>query len=263
MKLSASVFARTAVRTVALIVAAVLFALPARMHASAVAAESGVCGERLTWTLKDGTLTISGEGEMYDYGAQKDTAPWAKLEVERAVISDGVASVGEYAFYDCDGLRNVLISGSVAVIKSNAFRNCSGLESVVIRGGAVTVSSFAFGYCTGLRSVFIPASVTDISANAFRNDSFFAVYTRAGAYAAGYAAENGLPCVVIDKANGDPDADGETTVSDALIALRAAAKLTFETPELLACCDTDGDGKITVYDALAILRCSAGLADGL
>lgn len=262
MKSPVSVFAGAAVRIAALIIAAVILALPALSPVCAATAESGVCGERLTWTLKGGTLTISGEGEMYDYGAQKDTAPWAKLEVERAVISDGVASVGEYAFYDCDGLRNVLISGSVAVIKSNAFRNCSGLESVVIRG-AVTVSSFAFGYCTGLRSVFIPASVTDISANAFRNDNFLAVYTRAGAYAAGYAAENSLPCVVIDKANGDPDADGETTVSDALIALRAAAKLTFETPELLACCDTDGDERITVYDALAILRCSAGLADGL
>ena len=28
---------------------------------------SGKCGDNLTWTLKDGTLTISGTGEMWDY----------------------------------------------------------------------------------------------------------------------------------------------------------------------------------------------------
>ena len=33
----------------------------------AFAQQSGSCGENLTWTLdEDGTLTISGTGEMYD-----------------------------------------------------------------------------------------------------------------------------------------------------------------------------------------------------
>ena len=38
-----------------------LAVLPAR------AAESGTCGDNLTWTLEDGVLTISGTGEMWDY----------------------------------------------------------------------------------------------------------------------------------------------------------------------------------------------------
>ena len=62
---------------------------------------------------------------------------------------------------------------------------------------------------------------------------------------------------------GDPDCDGDITVSDALIALRIAAKLAEETQEILACCDTDGDGVIAVNDALAILRVAAKLADSL
>ena len=62
---------------------------------------------------------------------------------------------------------------------------------------------------------------------------------------------------------GDFDFDGKITVSDALAALRIAAKLAEETPEALLIGDTDGDGEITVADALAILRVAAKLADSL
>ena len=67
----------------------------------------------------------------------------------------------------------------------------------------------------------------------------------------------------IDMTKGDPDGDGEITVADALIALRIAARLAPETPEMIAVCDTDGDGAITVADALSILRVAAKLADSL
>ncbi|MBO4934754.1 MAG: metallophosphoesterase [Clostridia bacterium] len=59
---------------------------------------------------------------------------------------------------------------------------------------------------------------------------------------------------------GDMDGDGEISVSDALIALRIAAKLAEETPEAVAIGDADGDGEITVSDALRILRVAAKLA---
>ena len=48
-------------------------------------------------------------------------------------------------------------------------------------------------------------------------------------------------------------------LSDALGALRIAAKLVDETPEAISIADMDGDGEITVVDALKILRISVGL----
>ena len=62
---------------------------------------------------------------------------------------------------------------------------------------------------------------------------------------------------------GDLDGDGEITVSDALAALRIAAKLAEETDDAIRIGDADGDGEITVSDALAILRVAAKLADSL
>ena len=58
---------------------------------------------------------------------------------------------------------------------------------------------------------------------------------------------------------GDPDGDGVITVSDALAALRIAAKIKEETPYMIACCDIDKDGEVTVGDALYILRAAVGL----
>ena len=90
----------------------------------------------------------------------------------------------------------------------------------------------------------------------------YALVVRAG-NSVGYS-NGGTPFrFIVTDSKGDPDGDGEITVSDALIALRVAAKLAEATPELIACCDTDGDGVIAVNDALAILRVAAKLADSL
>ena len=58
---------------------------------------------------------------------------------------------------------------------------------------------------------------------------------------------------------GDLDGDGEVTVSDALRALRMAARLA----EADDAADVDGDGEVTVSDALAILRAAVGLTEAL
>lgn len=62
---------------------------------------------------------------------------------------------------------------------------------------------------------------------------------------------------------GDLDKDGVITVSDALVALRVAAKMAEETEEIIAIGDADSDGKITVSDALAILRVAAKMAESI
>ena len=58
---------------------------------------------------------------------------------------------------------------------------------------------------------------------------------------------------------GDPTGDGVITVSDALRALRFAAKLAEADATGLYVCDVDCDGEITVADALLILRAAIGL----
>ena len=101
-------------------------------------------------------------------------------------------------------------------------------------------------------------------------DGFSYTFEEEGEYTLGYSAQDSDGnvtartfeiTVVSARVRGDLDGDGEVTVSDALAALRIAARLTESTPDKLAAGDADGDGDITVVDALAILRVALKLAD--
>lgn len=128
-------------------------------------AESGTCGENLTWTLDGGFLTISGTGAMTDYTFTHH-APW-RISVSRVVINEGVTSIGDRAFEDCSRLTSVTIPNSVTSIGEDAFYGCSGLTSVTIGNSVKSIGRAAFTGCTGLTSITIPNSVTSIGNSAF------------------------------------------------------------------------------------------------
>lgn len=150
---------------------------------------SGTCGTEVTWTYSDGTLIISGEGEMATYTA-KNGAPWKELGVQAVVIEPGVSSVGAHAFDGCSGLTSVILPEGLTSVKASAFSGCTCLESITLPdsvtevgnsafGGCTTLSQitlseslesigdYAFSSCTSLSSIYIPDSVTVIKGHAF------------------------------------------------------------------------------------------------
>ncbi len=146
--------------------------LPVTALAADVVA-SGTCGaeddgSNLTWTLdSEGVLTISGSGDMYDYGFH--SAPWygSRSRVKSAVIAEGVTSIGRYAFDGCTSLTSVTIPSSVTSIGGATFSYCASLTSVTIPDSVTSISAFAFYNCISLTSVTIPDSVTSIGESAF------------------------------------------------------------------------------------------------
>ena len=130
---------------------------------------SGVCGDNLTWSFEEttGTLTISGEGAMDDYGY--DNRPWEdfKDEIVNAVIDDGVTSIGICVFDDCTNLKNVTIPESVTVIGDYAFENCDSLTKIVLHEGVTKIGDGAFSCCDYLDTAVIPGTVTEIGDYAF------------------------------------------------------------------------------------------------
>ena len=83
------------------------------------------------------------------------------------IISDSVTSIGDYAFYDCDGLTSITIPDSVTSIGYSAFENCSSLTSVTIGDNVTSIGYRAFRDCSSLTSITIPDSVTSIGDYAF------------------------------------------------------------------------------------------------
>ena len=129
---------------------------------------SGTCGDKLTWTLDaEGTLTISGEGTMYDYG--RVNAPWYEYreQILSAVVEDGVISIGDYAFRDCSNLTSIHIPAGVTSIGDYAFHRCRSLTSIEIPAGVTSIDPGMFSSCSSLTSIELPAGVTSIGDDAF------------------------------------------------------------------------------------------------
>ena len=140
---------------------------------------SGTCGaqgENLTWVLtEDGTLTISGNGQMSNYsdayqnGRNITNAPWGELwcQITTVQIKPGVTSIGDDAFCGCSCLVSVTIPVGVTSIGVFAFEGCSSLTSVTIPEGVTSIGIGVFSGCRSLTSVTIPEGVTSIGDHAF------------------------------------------------------------------------------------------------
>lgn len=141
---------------------------------------SGQCGDNLTWVLEDGTLTISGTGDMWDYsittynGNRITSAPWGKYcwpytKSVRLIIEEGVTSIGEYAFYNCQGIREeIQIPDSVVNINMYAFYSCIRFRKLILGSGITKIGAVAFGNCSDLSDdLIIPESINRIDEYAF------------------------------------------------------------------------------------------------
>jgi len=108
------------------------------------------------------TLTISGAGEMKNYGYE---TPWKSFRgsISSLVIEQGITSICSMAFQYFDALTSVNIGNSVKSIGDYAFNNCSALTSVNIPNSVTSVGRDAFGECSALTSINIPNSVTLIN----------------------------------------------------------------------------------------------------
>ncbi len=85
--------------------------------------DSGSCGEALTWEIDSrGTLTISGTGEMKEFGYDEVT-PWDDYskKIRTVVLKNGVTSISRAAFINCVNLTSVDVPKSVTRVGEDAF----------------------------------------------------------------------------------------------------------------------------------------------
>ncbi len=134
---------------------------------SAGAESTGTCGESLVWELDDeGTLTISGTGEMYDWKTGESPF-YNNRDIKTVIIEDGVTFIGGYAFQRCSEITSVTIPDSVKGFGIFAFASCKSLSDIKLPDGLNTISQGLFYECSALERLDIPKSVTSIGRAAF------------------------------------------------------------------------------------------------
>lgn len=140
-----------------------------------MAAAEGSCGSNLKWALrKDGTLVISGKGDMEDIS--KDVS-WKKYidRIVQVTVEDGVTSICDKAFYGLTDVLQVNLPETLTKIGNYALYDCSSLKFIVIPDKIETIGDYAFGY------VYSAEKQTVI-----KNDGF-GVYGTENSYANAYA----------------------------------------------------------------------------
>lgn len=118
----------------------------------------------ITWNYKvsGNNVTLGGDGE-HAISEQVSGA----IKIPSTLDGLPVTSIGDCAFFRCNGLTSVTIPDTVTSIGDSAFYCCSGLTSLVIPNRVANIGANAFQYCSGLTSVTTPNSVTSIGKRAF------------------------------------------------------------------------------------------------
>ena len=102
---------------------------------------------------------VTSIGDMAFYGCNGLTS---------VTIPESVTSIGRSAFSGCSSLTSIIIPNSVIVLGENAFSACSSLTSVIIGNSVTSIDRFTFSGCSSLTSVTIGSGVTSIGGYAFR-----------------------------------------------------------------------------------------------
>ena len=141
----------------------------------ALAGNNGSIGENLKWAFADGTLTISGSGEMehadgnsgYAWGTDNHTLD--RSLIKKVVVEEGVTTLGEYIFWDCQDLTEVSLPKSLTALKKECFKSCPKLKEITLPDNITLIDESAFEECKALETVTFPKSLKEVSTKAFYN----------------------------------------------------------------------------------------------
>ena len=163
-------------------------------------AQRGSCGTNVSWVLENGTLTISGDGNMSNFNSPQfsnlpswyiykdnitkviveggvrhvgDYAFYGYTNLEEVIFEEGVKSIGGYAFYNCEGIKELQFPASMEVISGRHDEKKESSSKISTRGlagnGTASKSSCAFYGCDGLTHVTIPKDVVIVGSQTFQN----------------------------------------------------------------------------------------------
>ena len=121
-------------------------------------------------TLKNITIptSVSIGGASYNVKAIAESA-LANCSIDTLVVSEGIESIGDRAFYDNYSLKSLTLPTSLRSIGNNAFYYCYSFSNLVIPQGVETIGEQAFYYCNALKRVELGSTVKSIGDRAFYN----------------------------------------------------------------------------------------------
>lgn len=85
----------------------------------------------------------------------------------RVELLSGCETLGNYAFFECESLKEVLLPEGLTTVGARAFYLCEALWSVTLPDSLKTLREAAFHGCVSLKEITFGAQLSKIGANAF------------------------------------------------------------------------------------------------
>ena len=92
-----------------------------------------------------------------------------RKEDKKIEILSGVTSIGNYAFWLYENLREIILPSSVTSIGDRAFWMCENLQEIILPASVTSIGNDVFNLCKNLREITLPSSVTSIGNDAFNS----------------------------------------------------------------------------------------------
>ena len=87
-----------------------------------------------------------------------------------------LTAISDYAFSNCEKLKEVDLPESLIYLGRQAFDNCSHLTNVIIREGLEEIGLAAFNYCFNLNELSLPHSIKNLRNNCFQDCGDITIY---------------------------------------------------------------------------------------
>ncbi|MDE6142245.1 MAG: Ig-like domain-containing protein, partial [Bacilli bacterium] len=165
-----------------------------------------VAGDNATWSVSNGTLTISGSGAM-----AIDTGEQVQFPLSSTLGGYSYSS-GDNAWKPIKGIVNKIVIGEgITSIQEQGFTYFGNVTQVTLPKTLKTIGKEAFKGCNALRKIFIPTNVTSMGTDVFWTGAYWSgsgekavyatVYTPVGSYAESWAKKNNISYVNANSTN--------------------------------------------------------------
>ncbi len=114
-----------------------------------------------------GTITIPSTIDGHNVIGIDDYA-FERKNFTNVIISEGIISIGDFAFMNCPQLVSVKLPNSLKKLDSHVFCNCTNLTTVTLPDSLESISYNVFLNCTKLEHIKFPSSLKSIGASAFQ-----------------------------------------------------------------------------------------------
>lgn len=129
------------------------------------------CASLTEFIVAEGSLTYQAiDGSLYDAsGTSLVVGAKGTGESSTYRIPDGTTTLGQYTLRGQEWVETLIIPGSVTSIGNYAFYGCINLKEVIFEEGTadLTIGNSAFYGCTALTSIEIPARTVSLGTSIF------------------------------------------------------------------------------------------------